>query len=123
MLGELGADWQPRIEVLNKCDLPEADGASVLNAIRVSAKRGDGIGELMDAISACLREREGTYTALVPYTSYAQIGVLEEYGSILKRENGNEGVSVTFRATEKNAGLLSRKYRISIQPVMREAGI
>ncbi len=120
VLGELGADWQPRIEVLNKCDLPRACTASDFNAIRISAKRGDGIGELMDAISRCLREREGTYTASIPYSDYAQIGVLEEYGRILKRENGNDGVSVTFRATEKNAGLLTRKYRISVRPVRKE---
>ena len=68
VLQQLGATSQPRIDVLNKCDkIEEADFAPLPRAIRVSAKTGEGLDQLSDAIAAILRARECKISVLVPF--------------------------------------------------------
>ena len=62
VLSDLGATEQPRIEVINKCDLyTDEAGAPMLipGAVRLSAKTGEGVDEWC----AWLREQADTWNA------------------------------------------------------------
>lgn len=56
VLEELGAVDQPRIDVMNKCDL-ERQSEPIPGAIEISAKTGFGIDRLMGAITRELRKQ------------------------------------------------------------------
>ena len=59
VLEKLDARHQPRIEVLNKCDLSApGDFEGIPGAIRVSARTGQGLDKLLDEIAKILRQRE-----------------------------------------------------------------
>ena len=51
VLAELGATEQPRIEVINKCDL-QLEGCPIPGAVMISALAGTGLEELQDRIAA-----------------------------------------------------------------------
>ena len=62
VLSDLGATEQPRIEVINKCDLyTDEAGAPMLipGTVRLSAKTGEGVDEWC----AWLREQADTWNA------------------------------------------------------------
>ena len=68
VLAKLGAQHQPRIEVLNKCDIaPPASVHLLSGAISVSAVTGEGLDRLLAEIARLLRVRERPYKLFVPY--------------------------------------------------------
>ncbi len=72
VLKELKADDKPCILVFNKCDLIEDRNSLDLlpaskDAVFISAKTGEGFGELAKAVNSALFSDRKTYRMLIPY--------------------------------------------------------
>ena len=111
VLQQLGATSQPRIDVLNKCDkIEEADFAPLPRAIRVSAKTGEGLDQLSDAIAAILRARECKISVLVPFDQYGIVADIRAMGRILSEEYTDHGTQVTAMVDAAAYGRLLSRY-------------
>ena len=111
VLQQLGATSQPRIDVLNKCDkIEEADFAPLPRAIRVSAKTGEGLDQLSDAIAAILRARECKISVLVPFDQYGIVTDIRAMGRILSEEYTDHGTQVTAMVDAAAYGRLLSRY-------------
>ena len=113
VLSQIGADTQPRIDVLNKCDLlPE--GAEVLpvmpGALHISAKTGAGLDALLAAIAKELRRAEQKLTLLVPFAQYGVIGELRQKGRVLEETYEDTGSRITVMLPGDVAGQIAAKY-------------
>ena len=97
VLESLGCKDKPQLLVYNKCDLaPEAlpfDAA----ALRVSAKTGEGLPQLRQAVCALLAQRTAHIQVLLPYDKLSLSDTLRSYGHIEAEEYRDNGVY--FRAT------------------------
>ncbi len=114
VLHDLGADSQPRIEVLNKCDLnPEAEGM-LPGALCVSAAENVGLDALLQEVSKNLREKEHRYTVCIPYARYALAGTVRQSGRVLSQEDGEEGTAFVLAMTPEEAGILSARLNLKL---------
>ena len=111
VLERLGAVSQPRIDVLNKCDKAEAELYGPLpQAIRISARTGEGLDDLLHAIAEALRVRERMIRILVPFERYAIIGEIRQSGRILEESHQNNGTLITAMVEPSVYGKLSARY-------------
>ncbi|MBQ6255836.1 MAG: GTPase HflX, partial [Clostridia bacterium] len=113
VLAEIGADTQPRIDVLNKCDLvpPEEDILPIMpGALHISAKTGAGIDRLLAAIAKELRKAEQQLTLLVPFAQYGVIAELRQKGRVLEEAYEDTGSRVTVMLPQDAAGQIAAKY-------------
>ena len=96
MLQSLGADTQPRIDALNKCDKLESPPDTLLpGAIPISAKTGAGVDQLLSAIASQLKKAASPVTVLVPFSAYQMMNDLRAFGRIEKEEHLDSGTRVT----------------------------
>ncbi len=119
VLLSLGADTQPRLEVVNKCDLGE-DAGDMPEAIRVSAADGTGLDTLLAEIVRTVRSREKVFRVLVPYSRYDLIAAVRGAGRVISSEDGAEGTEITLALTDDEQRMLCGKYRFEITPVSGE---
>ncbi|NLD33923.1 MAG: GTPase HflX [Clostridiales bacterium] len=111
VLAKLGAQHQPRIEVLNKCDIaPPASVYSLPGAICVSATTGEGLDELLAEIARLLRVRERPYQLFVPFKDYSLLNDLRQQGRVLEEEHQDQGTLVTVMLEAAALGRLSARY-------------
>ena len=92
----LGCGDTPIITVLNKCDLLDD---SVMpqdfnSYIKISAKTGEGIDELLDTIDKNLPVRMKRVSLLVPFSSAGLISEIRQKGTLLSEEYVESGVKV-----------------------------
>ena len=105
VLDKLEATWQPRIEVLNKCDVGGVEVfPSIQGAICVSALTGDNLDGLIEKIAIAIREREKAYSVMVPFDKYALLNDLRTQGRLVGEEHLDDGtrVSVMLDSVSKN---------------------
>ena len=118
VLSQIGADTQPRIDVLNKCDLVPAD-QDILpimpGALHISAQTGAGIDRLLAAIAKELRKAEQEMTLLVPFAQYGVINELRQKGRVLSEEYEDTGTRVTVMLPQDAAGQIAARYGDMIQ--------
>jgi len=112
-LEQIHADGIPRLEVINKVDLMTADERAELSqarpeAILVSAETGEGIQQLLDAVSASIGSRMIKVTLLLPHSSGAVIAELHRVAGDLTREDGADGVLIHAKMTSEQAARYSR---------------
>lgn len=111
VLAKLGAQHQPRIEVLNKCDIaPPASVYALPGAICVSAQTGEGLDKLLAEIARLLRVRERPYKLFVPFKDYSLLNDLRQQGRILEEEHQEQGTLVTVMLETAALGRLNAKY-------------
>ncbi|MBR1584761.1 MAG: GTPase HflX [Clostridia bacterium] len=113
VLAQIGADTQPRIDILNKCDLtaPDENAMPLLpGAMRVSAQRGEGIPELLAAVAGELRAAETQMTLLVPFAQYGVMGELRQKGRVLTEQYEDAGTRVTVMLPQDAAGQIAARY-------------
>ncbi len=111
VLTKLGATGQPRIDVLNKCDVaPEDDFPPLPHAVRISAKTGEGLEELSQVIAQNLRSREQKVVVMVPFDKYAMISEMRSIGRVLEEEYTDEGTRVTAMLDAAAYGKLLSRY-------------
>jgi GTP-binding protein HflX len=101
-LEEIGAGDRPRLLVLNKLDLLDAEQrrdllVGVPEAIGVSATSGEGIEELRDRVESAFERTLREVELLVPYEEGARLSELYEVAGDLVREELADGVLVRAR--------------------------
>lgn len=122
VLDKLGANHQPRVEVLNKCDLALPESLEALpGAFRVSAADGSGLNELVDHIAKLLRERERIYRLFVPFAEYALLGELRRQGRVTGEEHLEEGTLVSVMLDHAAFGRLEAKYGKRLEDMLRSS--
>lgn len=111
VLAGLGAVEQPRIEVYNKWDiaLPLYEVLPP-GAIRLSAKTGQGVEELLSAITTIIRKREVVLSLLIPFHTYAALNEIRKLGRVLDESHESEGTRVSIRLTRPALARLSAQY-------------
>ena len=86
------------ITVFNKVDRPDADTAcrdmSADYKVRLSAKTGEGIGELLDLFSVILRNRRIYFEKVFAYKNAGRIQTIRKSGQLLSEEYQDDGIHV-----------------------------
>lgn len=100
VLAEIDAAEVPRLLVLNKIDLVDAERRRELafrepDAVAVSAVTGEGLDELRSRLAELSRERLERVSVLVPYTEGALLSTIHSDGSEVEQESTPEGTRVT----------------------------
>ena len=96
LLSSLGCDGKPVINVLNKCDLaPEMlDYPVIGSSVRISAKTGYGMDELLDAVSKALPASRRRVTLLIPFSRGEILGEIRKYGEVISEKYTDEGTEI-----------------------------
>ena len=94
LIRQLGAEQTPCIRVFNKCDaylgiLPHGE-----NIVCVSAKTGEGLPELIAAVSKLLDRGRYHVHLLLPYTSAGLADTLNREAIIERQEYTEEGIEI-----------------------------
>lgn len=96
LLEELGCGDKPMIAVLNKCDralppYPHTDAQTVC----ISAKTGEGVDTLLEAVAAALPPDRRRVTLLLPFKEGALAGRCRKDGAVESEEYVAEGLRMT----------------------------
>lgn len=94
LLQDLGCQDRPILPVLNKCDLVPSmqDIPLIGSAVRISAKTGEGLKELLKAVEEALPVRVRTVRLLIPFGQAGLCAQLREKGNLLSEEFTEEGI-------------------------------
>ena len=118
VLAQIGADTQPRIDVLNKCDLVPK-GEEILpimpGALHISAKTGAGLDALLSAIAGELRKKEQQFTLLVPFSQFGVVAELRQKGRVIEETYRDDGTLVTVMLGQDAAGQVAVRWGGMIQ--------
>lgn len=109
VLEELGATEQKRIEVINKCDIADPP-PSFPGAILLSAKTGQGLDDLKDAIAEAIQETYVPVTFMIPFSRYGILSEIHAAGRVISETHTDEGTEITVMISGEDAGRLARKY-------------
>lgn len=86
------------ITVFNKVDRPDADTAcrdmSADYKVKLSAKTGEGIGELLDLFAVILRNRRIYFEKVFAYRDAGRIQMIRKSGQLLSEEYQDDGIHV-----------------------------
>ena len=110
LLESLGAQDRPIITVLNKCDLLD-DSVMPLefeNCVKISARTGEGIDRLLNAIENNLPVRMKRVSLLIPFADAGIVSEIRDKGTLISEEYTAEGVEVEAIADEILYAKLSR---------------
>ncbi len=113
VLQELGAVDQPRIEVINKCDLGKAE-PGIPGAVMLSAKTGEGLEELQARIAAELQKTYAPATVFLPFSKYNLVGQIRALGRVMNEMHTPEGTEITVLLSEKDRDMLVSRYGLKI---------
>ena len=99
VLEEIGAGAKPRVLVMNKIDLIDADARQELqlrhrDAVLVSAETGEGLEDLRARIADEVKETLTEVELLVPFGDGDRLSELHEIAGDLEREDREDGVHV-----------------------------
>jgi GTP-binding protein HflX len=110
VLSEIGAGASPRIVVMNKADLVEngANRNSARDAVAISARRGEGLGELLDRIEAHLGGSREEVTVTLPARRGDLLAMARRDGEVLSEEYRDGVVWVRARVSAPVAGRLRK---------------
>ncbi len=109
VLAELGATEQPRIEVVNKCDLGTAE-PTFPGAVMVSAKTGEGLDELQRRIAAELQKTYAPVTFVLPFSQYGLVSQIRPLGRVVNEVYTDEGTELTIIIGNADRDRLVSKY-------------
>ena len=103
LLAALGCADKPIISVLNKCDL--CGGSFVLPAqgefVMISAKTGEGLGNLLAKIQLSLPLTRKKAELLIPYSDGGLVNYIREEGVMLKEDYRPDGIYVKAVVDER----------------------
>ena len=121
VLDELEAHLTPRLELWNKIDL--LDGPPAANSGGpVSAATGQGVGDLLEAVDAELSRSRRVCDFVLPPADGAAIAWLYRHGEVQRREDGNDGVTLTVSLDPADRARFERRFqpdRSSLTPASR----
>ncbi|MDH2391961.1 GTPase HflX [Streptomyces sp. HNM0663] len=112
VIGDVGAVDVPEIVVINKADAADPLVLQRLlrverHAIAVSARTGEGIGELLALIDAELPRPQVEIEVLLPYTQGALVSRVHADGEVISEEHTTEGTLLKARVHEELAAALA----------------
>lgn len=97
-LQKLEVGDKPIVTAFNKIDQYEmAETLKDLRAdktVRISAKYGDGIDEMLTTLSDVLKEDKVLLEKVFPYEDGAKVNQLRKYGQVMEEEYQNDGIFV-----------------------------
>ena len=117
VLEKLGATEQPRIEVMNKCDLAPGIAEKYPEAVCVSAVTGEGLDKLAHEISRTAYQKVKRYEVLVPYASYAAVNSLLRLARVIDREDRADGTFFRLTMKESDARTLAAKHQLQFAEI------
>lgn len=97
-LKQLGVEDKEYITLFNKIDRAEKE--QVLrdfrsdHQLKISAKTGEGLDELLELLGAILRSRKVYLERTYPYAQAGRIQLIRKYGELLSEEYGEDGIAV-----------------------------
>lgn len=96
LLDSLGCGDTPIITVLNKCDLLEEEGfpQDFNSYVKISAKNGTGIDELLKAIDDNLPVRVKRVSLLVPFSDAGIVAEIRNKATLISEDYVAEGIKV-----------------------------
>jgi GTPase len=108
VLEEIGAGEKPRLLVLNKADLLDAEARHEVeiihpDAVLVSALSGDGLDQLHEGIEAAFAATLTEVELLIPYSEGGRLHELHEVAGELERTDREDGVLVHARVPAAEA--------------------
>ena len=121
VLDELEAHLTPRMELWNKIDLLDAPPA-MNGGIPVSAVTGQGVEDLLEAVDAELSRSRRVCDFVLPPDDGAAIAWLYRHGDVQRREDGDDGVSLTVSLDPADRARFERQFqpeRNSLTPASR----
>lgn len=75
--------------------------------VKISAKTGDGLGDLMEILETILRSRKIYLEKLYPYGEAGKIQIIRKHGQLLSEEYRDDGIFVTaYVPNELYSGLI-----------------
>mgnify|MGYP000770140544 FL=1 len=94
LINQLGANETPCIRVYNKCDayvgiLPHGE-----DIVCLSAKSGEGVQELVNALSRLLDKGRRHVTLRIPYSSAGTADILNREAAVIKMKYTDDGIEV-----------------------------
>lgn len=94
LLEDLACGDKPVICVMNKCDLVEDIFTlpSIGTSVRISAKTGEGLPELLNAVAAALPPTRRKFSLLFPFSAGAQAALVRREGQVEKEEYRADGL-------------------------------
>ena len=98
LLEELGCGDKPIITVLNKCDLVNDISIPMTNSVRVSAKTGEGLDELLEAVKEALPPTRKRVKILLPFSMGGVGAELRKTGVVHSEEYTAEGLLLDITA-------------------------
>ncbi|MBR0535989.1 MAG: GTPase HflX [Clostridia bacterium] len=99
LLEELGCNDKPIITVLNKCDLANDIQIPLIgNCVRISAKTGEGLDELLKKINEALPPTRKRVKILLPFSMGAVAAELRKTGVVHSEEYTAEGLLLDITA-------------------------
>lgn len=97
-LRNLGVKDKPVITAFNKQDLvTEPETCRDLKAdkvVKISAKQGDGLPELLDVIAGLLRESKVYIEKVISYAEGNKLALIRKYGELLSEEYVAQGTAI-----------------------------
>lgn len=109
-LRQLGIKEKTIITVLNKQDLLSSERTlkdlKADRVVKISAKTGEGVDELLSAIAEVLKENKLFVEKLFPYGEAGKLSVVRKYGQLLKEEYREDGIFVQAYVPREILGTL-----------------
>ena len=94
-LSELGITGKPVITAFNKSDLATEEilkDTAASKTVLISAKNGDGLDELITAVSDTIKGMQTFIKMLIPYHETAFVSRVRQMGQVIKEEYLEEGI-------------------------------
>ncbi len=115
LLKELGCEGRPIINVFNKCDLVgnPLDLPGGKDSVRISAKNGAGIDELLRSVEENLPVRLRHYQLMIPFDKASVIAVLRQAGALQGEEYTADGIRIDA-IVEESLWHMVDEYRIQV---------
>lgn len=114
VLDEIGAGGKPVINVYNKCDLGEDFAPPTVKerCVYISARTGQGMSNLIEAIADTAPGKKTKHTLLLPYSEGGIVSELHQNEKVLREEYTQEGIEVDVLIDSVVCGRL-KKYEIT----------
>lgn len=121
VLEELGAGEKPVVTALNKADLLNRDDPEVQSwlaqamqsyptPVLMSALRGEGVDDLLEAVAGRLRREMLPVRLLIPYSHGELVSRFHEFGHVESQEYTENGTRMTGRLPAQIAGQYRRYF-------------
>lgn len=94
LLNDLGCAEIPQIHVLNKADLVEIPKQNDPETVWISAKHGDGLNDLLNAVARSLPQTAKRMKLCIPYSEGSFLQTLREEGKLFSEEYTADGTLV-----------------------------